>query len=128
LFDTFFADSSEDHVFIVALPGGYRVGNDISATAVQQAMAGAGGSCREIAFFDEAVGNTAQRQISGNAATGGSATYNNNISFNHVILSFFLPVHGAAYGLLPVIIEFLPFIFVHAWLKLTIDLPSLGNH
>src|SRR5664280_2163800 len=104
LFDTFFADFPEDQVFIVTLPGGYRVGNDISAAAVQQAMAGACGSCREITFFAEAVGNTAQRQISGNAATGGPVTYNNNVSFNHVILSFFLPVHGAAYGLLPVII------------------------
>ena len=115
-------------IFIVTLPGGYRVGNDISAAAVQQAMAGAGGSCREVAFFDEAVGNAAQRQISGNAAAGGSAADNNNISFNHVILFFFLPVHGALYGLLPVVIEFLPFIFVHAWFKPSIDFPPLGNH
>jgi hypothetical protein len=60
---------------------------------VQKAVTGAGGSCREIAFLHETVGNAAQSQISGNAAAGCSAADYYDISFNHFYLFFFVLKH-----------------------------------
>jgi hypothetical protein len=60
---------------------------------VEQAVAGAGGACREVAFFNKTMGNTAQRQIPGNTATGRSSTNNDHIRFNHAYLFFFVLKH-----------------------------------
>jgi hypothetical protein len=85
LLDAFPADSSENKIFFITFTGGYRISNGIPAAAVQQAMAGACSSRREIALFDEIVGNAAQGQVSGDTAAGRSTAYYNYISFNHDI-------------------------------------------
>ncbi|OPZ59024.1 MAG: hypothetical protein BWY87_01199 [Deltaproteobacteria bacterium ADurb.Bin510] len=77
------ADSPEDLVFRDALVGGFLVVDHVAAARVQQAMAGAGGSSREVVLFDQAVVDASQAEIARQAAAGRAAADDDDVCLEH---------------------------------------------